>query len=119
MLLFIKIKSNDNVLVNTDRRLMIFLAWFQNKMKEIKDKVHVYNTSLKGAYIEHTEVSDFNAIMKKYHFKEINSAKKTINNFNPELKNIDYNNFIKDLTEASRNMGKTVFFVTDFVPHYG
>ena len=104
--LFIKIKSSDNKLVNTDRRLMIFLVWFQNKMKNIKDNLKVYNTSLHGAFIENMAIKRFKDIITEYNFKDISPIKKEISSFNTKVESIDYNNFLEEVKKIKLDLNK-------------
>ena len=111
--LFIRIKSNDNKLINTDRRLMIFLAWFQNKMRDIKDDVKVYNTSLHGAMIENMAVRNFKEILSEHNFKDITSLKKEIKNFDPKIKGINYDEFLKEIKKIKLDLNKLRSIVDD------
>ena len=111
--LFIKIKSSDNKMVNTDRRLMIFLVWFQNKMKNIKNRIKVFNTSLNGAMIENMIVESFKNILSEYKLQDISSIKKEIANFNPKLENIDYKSFLKEVEITKQNLNKLKTIVDD------
>ena len=104
--LFIKIKSSDNKLINTDRRLMIFLVWFQNKIKNIKDNLKVYNTSLHGAFIENTAIKCFKDIIAEHNFKDISPIKKEINSFNTKAEGIDYNNFLEEVKKIKLDLNK-------------
>ena len=104
--LFIKIKSNDNKLVNTDRRLMIFLVWFQNKIQDIKNQTKVFNTSLNGAMIENMIVKDFNNILAEHEFQDVSSIKKEINDFNPKLDNIIYDDFLEETENTKQSLNK-------------
>ena len=104
--LFIKIKSNTGGMVETDKRLMIFLVWFNNKLKNLKgSKIRVYNTSLQGAYINNTIVKPFKDILKHNKFKII-EKNFNINDVihNDDLKNIVSQIYYKENTEISKNL---------------
>ncbi|MBU1076669.1 MAG: DUF115 domain-containing protein [Spirochaetes bacterium] len=104
--LFIQIRSSNNKMINTDRRLMIFLAWFQNKMRNIKDKIKIYNTSLDGAKIENMIVKDFKAIMNLNHFKDIKDVKKILHDLDPAIKKYDHKKLLEDVTDLKDEMKK-------------
>lgn len=104
--LFIKIKSNNDKLVNTDKRLMIFLVWFKNKMRNLPSHIRVYNTSQDGAKIDRMIVKNFKEILNEYQFKDIKDIKNQIYNFYPEIKNIDYNDFLKHIEDLKSNLNQ-------------
>ncbi|MBN1897433.1 MAG: motility associated factor glycosyltransferase family protein [Spirochaetes bacterium] len=76
--LFMKIKSNDGSMVNTDRRLMIFHAWFESKISQLPTHRHVFSTSRQGAKIGNLKVNSLEDIMKKRPFKNIQKEKTKI-----------------------------------------
>ena len=111
--LFIKIKSSNNSLVSTDRRLMIFLVWFQNKMKDIKDNIKVYNTSLEGAFIENMDVKGFKEILSENDFQDISSVKNEIAKFTTVEENINYDHFLEEIKKVCQSLGKLETINTD------
>ncbi len=97
--LFIKIKSNNNSMVETDKRLMIFLVWFKNKLKKISNK-KIYNTSLNGAYIDNTVVSSFDKILAENDFSELNKKF----NIQDKLDDSYFKNILEKLRYKEKNI---------------
>jgi len=85
--LFIKIRSNSGEMVNTDKRLLVFHSWFENKIKKIKNEKEVFNTSLMGAKISDCKVIKLDEIIKKYNFKNIENLKNELKLFNDKIEN--------------------------------
>lgn len=104
--LFIQIKSNDNKMVNTDKRLMIFLVWFKNKMKSIDAQKKIYNTALTGANIENMIVQSFSDILNKNKLKDISNIKKEIIQLDSDINNIDYDQFIIEIKNLNSLLDK-------------
>ncbi len=100
--LFIKIKSNNGKLVETDKRLMIFWVWFNNKLKNLKE-VKVYNTSLGGAYLNNTIVKSLSDIISENYFTELDKSK-IISNIKDIIEDNKIKNNIKKLNEMKKDI---------------
>ncbi|MDD5065751.1 MAG: DUF115 domain-containing protein [bacterium] len=105
--LFIRIRSNNGSLVQTDKRLMIFLVWFQNKMNtEEMQKRTVYNTSLDGARMDKMIVKTLDEIMQMNDFPDIRELKRSIRERSSEETSADQEGFLREMKELKGHLNK-------------
>lgn len=113
--LFLKIKSNNNQLVNTDKRMMIFFVWFENKMRNIQNEVKVYNTSINGAKINNMSVDPLSKILKENNFNDISKTKNELKNFNANYNNVNFSSFLKEIKLISKNLTELEVITLDSI----
>ena len=107
--LFIKIKSNNGTMVNTDRRLMIFLAWFENKIKSLPQDIEVINTSIDGAKIEGMKVERFEKILNKFSFPDIQDIKNQLKRFDSKIEKKKLTERLKNFSEKARIVKERIY----------
>ncbi len=113
--LFIKVKSNDNKLVDTDKRLLVFHAWFENKIKNLPDGVRVINTSLSGAKLGDVEVKNLQTILSEEKFDNIENIKNKIKKFNSKIKKVEYIKNIKVFKDEYKLLKQTIYRISPIV----
>lgn len=107
--LFIRIRSSAGGLVGTDKRLMIFLVWFQNKMntESVRGK-KVYNTSLEGARMDKMTVLSFREVLSKNRFKDLRPAKEELKNLKTDLdpSSIRHEEFLSEIRKIRAGLSR-------------
>lgn len=94
-------KGNYIEKVLTDKRLLMFLWWFEQKIKTINIKC--INATASGAHIEGTELLSFNDVIEKYRKNDLSDLKNSIKNKMGELEikkqsgNTEFINAVNDI----------------------
>lgn len=107
--LFIRIKSNNGSMVDTDKRLMVFHTWFENKMRNMPGNVEVINTSVEGAKIERMRVLSFDKVLAQFEFKDLSKIKEEIKTFDSKIEESKVEKSMKDFVEKACKVKQRIY----------